>query len=118
MITQWYPKAALYDKNGWHAMPYLDEGEYYNDFGNYDVSITLPSNYKVGATGVLKSVEENVKIKEQTTDKKPVTKAKKPFFPKKVTKSQTPPSPDTAKTLHYVAENVSDLHGSPTKVSL
>jgi hypothetical protein len=109
MITQWYPKAALYDKNGWHAMPYLDEGEYYNDFGNYDVSITLPSNYKVGATGVLKSVEENVKIKEQTTDKKPVTKAKKPFFPKKVTKSQTPPSSDMAKTLHYVAENVSDF---------
>src|SRR5207249_12269151 len=47
MITQWYPKAALYDKNGWHAMPYLDQGEYYNDFGNYDVHITLPSSYKV-----------------------------------------------------------------------
>src|SRR5205823_4135564 len=58
MTTQWYPKAALYDKDGWHAMPYLDQGEYYNDFGNYKVTITLPDSYKVAATGVLESNEE------------------------------------------------------------
>ncbi len=52
-ITQWYPKVALYDKEGWHPLPYLDFGEYYNDFGNYRVSITVPSNGIVAATGVL-----------------------------------------------------------------
>lgn len=114
MITQWYPKAALYDKNGWHAMPYLDEGEYYNDFGNYDVRITLPSNYKVGATGVLENVEENVSIKLQeprmeqdTRDKKQGTR--KLFFPKKIVESNTPASSNKGKTLHYVAQNVTDF---------
>lgn len=57
-ISQWYPKPAVYDRNGWHPMPYLDQGEYYSEFGNYDVSITLPDNYTVGATGNLQSEKE------------------------------------------------------------
>ena len=50
-ITQWYPKAAVYDRKGWHEMPYLDQGEFYSDFGNYEVNITVPENYIVAATG-------------------------------------------------------------------
>lgn len=52
-ITQWYPKPALYDDEGWHPMPYLDFGEYYNDFGDYRVRVTVPENGIVGATGEL-----------------------------------------------------------------
>lgn len=50
-ITQWFPKPAVYDSRGWHAMPYLTQGEFYSEFGSYDVSITLPENYVLGATG-------------------------------------------------------------------
>lgn len=50
-ITQWYPKPAVFDKDGWHAMPYLDQGEFYSEFGSFDVSITLPDNYVLAATG-------------------------------------------------------------------
>lgn len=51
LITQWYPKPAVYDREGWHPMPYLDQGEYYNEFGDYEVNITLPKEYEVAATG-------------------------------------------------------------------
>ncbi|MBC7862908.1 MAG: M1 family metallopeptidase [Bacteroidia bacterium] len=56
-ISQWFPKPAVYDKNGWNQMPYLDQGEFYSEFGSFDVSITLPKNYVVGATGDLENGE-------------------------------------------------------------
>ncbi len=58
-VTQWYPKPAVYDKNGWHEMPYLDQGEFYSEFGNFKVDITLPSDYVVAATGELTDSSEN-----------------------------------------------------------
>jgi hypothetical protein len=40
-------------------MPYLDQGEFYSEFGNFDVQITLPENYVVAATGELQMKEKN-----------------------------------------------------------
>lgn len=57
-ITQWYPKPAVFDKEGWHPMPYLDQGEFYSEFGSFDVSITLPKNYLLSATGDRIDAEE------------------------------------------------------------
>ncbi len=67
-ITQWFPKPAVYDSKGWHEMPYLDQGEFYSEFGSYDVSITLPEKYVVAATGVLtdsRSAEGNKTLRYQ-----------------------------------------------------
>lgn len=64
-VTQWYPKPAVYDNNGWHPMPYLDQGEFYSEFGNYDVSITAPSAYVVAATGVLQDEKTLNELKEK-----------------------------------------------------
>ncbi|HEV2481630.1 MAG TPA: M1 family metallopeptidase [Puia sp.] len=53
-ITQWYPKPAVYDNHGWHPMPYLDQGEFYSEFGSFDVHITVPGRFTVAATGGLR----------------------------------------------------------------
>lgn len=57
-ITQWFPKPAVYDNGGWHAMPYLNQGEFYADFGKFRVEITVPKDYKVAATGRLLTASE------------------------------------------------------------
>ena len=57
-ITQWYPKPAVYDVNGWNAFPYLDQGEYYSEFGHYTVSLNVPANWRIAATGELQDSAE------------------------------------------------------------
>ncbi len=53
-VAQWYPQVAMYnDLRGWDNDPYLGIGEFYNQFGRFDVRITLPAGWLVGATGTL-----------------------------------------------------------------
>lgn len=62
-ITQWYPKPAVYDKYGWHEMPYLDQGEFYSEYGDFDVTINVPKDYVVATTGIKEeeTFSDNVK---------------------------------------------------------
>ncbi len=62
-VTQWYPKPAVYDSRGWHEMPYLDQGEFYSEFGSFDVKVTLPENYLVAASGQLQDKTELDQLK-------------------------------------------------------
>lgn len=100
-ITQWYPKPAVYDRNGWHQMPYLNQGEFYSEFGSFDVSITLPSNYVVGATGDLQNKEE-IDFMNALAEKglnRPELDSTNAF----------PPSSPTNKTLRFIQNNVHDF---------
>jgi len=58
-IAYWYPQVAVYDDiYGWDMTDYAGIVEFYNDFNNYDVSITLPAGYLVWAGGTLQNPEE------------------------------------------------------------
>ncbi|MGK0387383.1 MAG: hypothetical protein ACI94Y_000109 [Maribacter sp.] len=103
-MTQWYPKPAVYDKEGWHPMPYLDQGEFYSEFGNFDVNITLPKNYVVGATGVLQTESEIAFLQEKinSTREKELQMTSQEDL-------DFPVSDAEFKTIQYKAENVHDF---------
>jgi hypothetical protein len=55
----WFPRVGVYDDiEGWDFNEYTGPAEFYNDFGNYDVEITLPGEYLLWATGTLMNPEE------------------------------------------------------------
>lgn len=56
-MTQWYPKMAEYDFEGWHADPYIAR-EFHGVWGNFDVKITIDKDYILGGTGYLQNPNE------------------------------------------------------------
>jgi len=99
-ITQWYPKPAVYDVNGWNPMPYLDQGEFYSEFGRFEVNITLPENYLVAATGNLQNEDEWNKI---------LALSNKKFEKDPACNAQFPTSSLNTKTLRFVQDSVHDF---------
>ncbi len=58
-FAQWYPRMYVYDDvHGWNPMPYLGQGEYYLEYGTFNVNITVPRDMIVAATGRLQNPEE------------------------------------------------------------
>jgi hypothetical protein len=88
-ITQWYPKPAVYDVNGWNPMPYLNQGEFYAEFGSFKVAVTLPDNYTVVATGQCMTAGE--------------------LASEKVAVDTVPVSSTSTKTIRFEADNVHDF---------
>jgi hypothetical protein len=101
-ISQWYPKPAVYDMTGWHQMPYLDQGEFYSEFGSFDVSITLPANYVVGATGNLQNEQEEKLLYILSED---TSWMKTPVYGG----TDFPPSSEQMKTLRYTENQIHDF---------
>ena len=109
--TQWYPKPAVYDKTGWHPIPYLDQGEFYSEFGNFDVSITLPKNYVVAATGDLQNEDEkNWLLRRSNFSWEPQTEKLKTKYGQTQTRTLLfPTSSSELKTLRFIQTNVHDF---------
>jgi hypothetical protein len=58
-IAYFFPRIAVYDDtDGWNTLPYLGTQEFYNDFCNFKLAVTVPVNYMVWATGDLKNCSE------------------------------------------------------------
>ena len=66
-FAQWFPTCAVYDDvHGWNTLPYLGTGEFYTNFGDYTVNLTVPREYVVLATGELQN-EAQVYTPEQVS---------------------------------------------------
>ncbi|MFY7652095.1 MAG: M1 family metallopeptidase [Chitinophagaceae bacterium] len=113
-ITQWYPKPAVYDANGWHIMPYLENGEFYSEIGNYHVSITLPENYIIAANAI--SMNKNA----DNNDLTPLKQPNNIYYQKKIqalklAKKKLPTSfiklaPSSSKQLKTIQFSVDNVH--------
>jgi hypothetical protein len=55
-VAQWYPRLAVYDDvRGWNTEQYMGNGEFYLEYGRFDVSLTVPASMIVAATGTLQN---------------------------------------------------------------
>ncbi|MES2545265.1 MAG: M1 family metallopeptidase [Bacteroidota bacterium] len=105
-MSQWYPKLAEYDFEGWHADPYIAR-EFHGVWGNFDVKITIDKDYILGGTGYLQNKNEigcgyqdaSTEIVVPTNNK---TKAKSKSSAKSKSNVKT-------KTWHFIAPNVHDF---------
>lgn len=100
MACQWYPKPAVYDATGWHEFPYLDMGEFYSEYADYNVTLTVPAHNVVSATGTLDTKDELDRYKTVGT-RNANRRKKKPA-------RYDPPKGDT-KILAYHAKHVPDF---------
>jgi len=58
-LAQWYPRVNVYDDlRGWNTEPYLGQGEFYLEYGDYSLEVTVPAGYIVAATGALQNARE------------------------------------------------------------
>lgn len=110
-IAQFFPRMCVYnDVDGWQNKQFLGRGEFTLPFGDYDVSITVPSDHIVGATGVLQN-SSSVLSTEQRNRLKTATNSDKPVFI--VTQDEAEKAEKNkekgSKTWNFKATNVRDF---------
>jgi hypothetical protein len=105
-ICQWYPKPAVFDSKGWHAFPYLSEGEFYSEFGSFRVAITAPSNYVIASSGdMVDNADEQERIETNIQATEAMVKAGTP--PKGASPAIL--SSEKLKTVTYTLSDVHDF---------
>ena len=110
-IAQWFPRMAVYnDVRGWQNKPFLGRGEFALELGDYEVSITVPADHIVGATGVLQNASQ-VLSSTQRKRLKTAEKAKTPIRIVNLEEADENIKEGTkkTKTWRFKAENVRDF---------
>ena len=66
-LAQWYPRMYVFDDvRGWNPLPYLGLGEFYLEYGEFDVSVTVPRDFLVVATGRLQNPGETLTDRQRS----------------------------------------------------
>ena len=99
-LVHWYPKLAAYDSLGWHPIDYHVWGEFYANFGHYDVTLTFPQNVIAGFTGTLVEGKGYQAFLDSLMA----------FDPESLAVSRRKAKPDTTTfTIRFVADSVHDV---------
>jgi hypothetical protein len=109
-LAYFYPRIAVYDDyNGWDSMPFMEDHEFYSDFNDYTVNVTVPDNYIVWGTGTLQKPETVLqpeylkRFKESLTSDKTIRIAtKEDLASKKVTAN-------SSNTWQFTASHIPDM---------
>ncbi|WP_414642148.1 M1 family aminopeptidase [Brevundimonas sp.] len=111
LSAQWFPRLAVYsDYEGWHNSQFLGSGEFTLEFGDYDVSITVPADHVVAATGELQnpdilSPEQRARLERARTADEPVYIV----TPQEAAAAEARPARAGTRTWNFSADNVRDF---------
>ena len=108
-IAQWFPAVAVFDDvHGWNTLPYIGTGEFYTNFGTFDLAITAPRDHLVVASGVLQNPEEVYTEQQRERLAKAKTSADTVVIRSKdeVGDPQSRPAGEGPLTWRFRAENV------------
>ena len=111
-IAQFYPRMCVYnDTEGWQNKQFLGNGEFTLPFGDYDVSISVPSDHVIGATGLLQNAEDILSEKQLKRIQEAKNSETEPVFiinEKEATKNEKSRQKGL-KTWRFKAQNVRDF---------
>ncbi|MGF7077552.1 M1 family metallopeptidase [Mucilaginibacter sp. 3215] len=110
-IAQWYPRVCVYDDvMGWNTLPYSGPGEFYLEYGDFDLSITAPANHIVVASGELLNPQD-VYTPEQLKRWAAAEKSESTVIIRsaaEVTDPKSRPAGKTQLTWHFKIKNARD----------
>lgn len=111
LLAQWFPRLAAYtDYEAWTNKEFIGRGEFTLEFGDYEVSMTVPADHIVSSTGVLQNPRD-VLTSEQRERLEEAEDADRPVFivtPEEALENEKKGTSDT-KTWHFKADNVRDF---------
>ncbi len=110
-IAQWYPRMEVFDDiNGWNNLPFLGAGEFYCEYGDFDYSVTVPSDQIVVGSGVLLNAKTVLTAKEMQRLAEARKSDKRVYIitPEEVGKPETRPTEKGMVTWHFEMKNARD----------
>ncbi len=111
-IAQWYPRMVVYDDvRGWNTDPYLGQGEFYLEYGDFDVALTVPASYVLAATGTLENPEQVLTATQRERLKQAAGSATQVAIigPAEAGRPGTRPATSGTLTWHFTARNTRDF---------
>ena len=120
-MAQWFPRMSVYDDvNGWQTEQFIGRGEFYLNFGDYDVKLSVPWNHIVDATGELQNPEQVLTIEQQRRLRQAYTSEEPVYIvgPDDVMNPAARPAQKGMLTWHFLAKDVRDFAWASSKTFL